>query len=285
MRSFHTINMAVIIIITDFSATAQNALRYASAFSEAGSHIELLLVNISSLPVSYSGDGVAMAAISDAVEDRIEKLESAVTDVSGVFPAERMRHRAIIGKFIPTLQEVIEEENAVLVVMGTPAAYGDIWSWDTDTLSALTSLTVPVMTIPASVAFKKIEHIAFASIPANFKRPTPIDSIKRLLNYTGAMLHVITVIPPQQDEQQAREAGAALHDQLADTNTRYHTIYESHIVQAIGQFVESHNIDLLVVRPRKQGVWYNLFHKSYAKELAQLNLIPVLALQDEWNIT
>ncbi len=275
--------MGKIIVVTNFSAAAQNALRYACAFATAGADIELLLLNINSVPVSYSGDGVAMAAISDTLANRIDKLKESIEEVSGSFSIT-IRYKALIGDFIKTMREEIEEEQAVLLVMGTPAAYDEIWAWDTDILSALTELPIPVLTVPPGVNYKVISNISFASIPGNLHNASPIASIKKLVAYTGARLHVVEVISPQHDTEKEKIAALQLEQQLAGTETTFHKIYESHIVQAIGQFVEEQHIDLLVVRPRKHGIWYNLFHKSYAKELARLNLIPVMALHDEWNV-
>lgn len=275
--------MGKILVITDFSETAANAIRYACAFSAASTKIELLLVNISAVPASYSGDGVAMAAISDVLEHKNDKLEDEIEAVKGL-TSKPIQYKALLGNFLKTLQELIEEEDAVMIMMGTPAAYGEIWAWDADILSALTSLPIPVITVPRGVAYKPISNIAFASIPGNLHTASPIDSIKKLVKYTGAQLHVIMVSIPDHNGEKERNAEQALRDQLADVHTAYHTIYETHIVQAIGRFVEEQHIDLLVVRPRKHGVWYNLFHKSYAKELAKLNLIPVMALHDEWKV-
>jgi nucleotide-binding universal stress UspA family protein len=276
--------MATVMVVTDFSQSAQNALKYACAFSAASNNIELLLVNINSVPASYSGDGVSMAAISDTLGNRIDKLKEEIERVAENFPAAKVKYRALIGNYIQSLQELIAEEAAVLIIMGTPAAYGEIWSWDTDTLSALTQLPIPVLAVPRDVAYKPIEQISFASIPGNLYGASSIESIKKLVKYTGAKLHVVSVVPLQHDEQKELEAEAALHKQLEELGTVYHKINGPHIVQAIGHFVEEQHIDLLVVRPRKHGIWYNLFHKSYSRELAKLNLIPVMALHDEWNV-
>jgi len=276
--------MATIIVITDFSETAHNALEYACAFAAASSKIQLLLVNISAVPASYSGDGVAMAAISDSLYDKTGKLQEEIEAVTINASQPAIQYRALLGDFIETLQELIEEERAGMIIMGTPAAYGEIWTWDTNTLNALTKLTVPVLTIPPAVAFKPIANISFASIPGSLHSASPIESIKKLVKYTGARLHVVVVITAAYSEEKEKQAEAALRRQLEDINPEYHIINEPHIVQAIGRFVEEQHIDLLVVRPRKHGVWYNLFHKSYAKELAKLNLIPVMALHDEWKV-
>jgi nucleotide-binding universal stress UspA family protein len=276
--------MATVIVITDFSETAHNALEYACAFSAASTKMKLLLVNISAVPASYSGDGVAMAAISDSLQNKTGKLEEEIASVTTDTNRPAIQFKALLGDFIETLQELIEEEQAGMVIMGTPAAYGDIWAWDTDTLNALTKLAVPVLTVPRAVGFKPIANISFVSIPGNLHGNSPIGSIKKLVRYTGARLHVVMVITPQHNETKDKEAEAVLRNQLEEVSPEYHTINDPHIVQAIGRFVEEQRIDLLVVRPRKHGIWYNLFHKSYAKELAKLNLIPVMALHDEWAV-
>ena len=49
--------MATVIVVTDFSQSAQNALKYVCAFDAASSKMELLLINIDTVPASYSGDG------------------------------------------------------------------------------------------------------------------------------------------------------------------------------------------------------------------------------------
>ncbi|MFT3932310.1 MAG: universal stress protein [Chitinophagaceae bacterium] len=276
--------MKTIIVVTDFSQSAQNAFSYACAFTAASDKIALLLVNINAVPASYSGEGVSMAAIGDTLEDRIDRLEDEIERVKQNFPAATITHKAMVGGYIKTLKALIDEEEAVMIIMGTPASYGEVFSWDTDNLQAMTELPIPVLSVPKDAVYRPIKQLAFASIPGNLHKISPIESIRKLVNYTGAQLHIVSVVLPQHDEEKDRDATLALQQQLEGINTAYHTINNPHVVQAIGQFVEENNIDLLIVRPRKHGIWYNLFNKSYAKELAKLNLIPVIALHDEWNV-
>jgi K+-sensing histidine kinase KdpD len=102
-----------------------------------------------------------------------------------------------------------------------------------------------------------------------------------LLLVTGARLHVVTVeVPGQSYKEGTLEGEALLHSELQEPGTEYHSITESHVVAAIGHFVEEQHIDLLLVMPGRHGLWYSLFHKSHTRQLARLNLIPVMALHE-----
>ncbi len=222
--------MATVIVLTDLFNIGPQCIKKL-AFVQT---IELLLVNIDAVPASYSGDGVSMAAISDTIGNTVDKLQAQVETVQETFPAKRIQYKALIGAYIKTLKALIEEEEAVLIILGTPAAYGEIWSWDTDTLSAMTELPVPVLSVPQDVAYKPMQNISFASIPGNLHSASTIESIKKLIKYTGAKLHVVSVVMPQHDEKREQEAETALREQLTELDTVYHKIEDPHIVQAIG---------------------------------------------------
>jgi nucleotide-binding universal stress UspA family protein len=272
--------MATIIITTDFSETARNALHYACSFSALLSDADILLVNIYTVPSSYSGDGVSLAAIRDSLGTTENNLKNELEWFKENYPGLRIRGKEVIGDFVTCLQQQIEEENAKVVVMGTPDSYGEIRLWDVDKLNALTKLSVPVLTVPREVGYKPIRNIAFACIFENINSHTPIDTIKKITDFTGARLHIVNVVSEQNDQAATREGENLLRSKLAGVNTVFHQIRDPHVIAAIGRYVAENQIDLLLVRPRRHGAWYNLFHKSYSKELAMLNLIPVIALHE-----
>ena len=99
------------------------------------------------------------------------------------------------------------------------------------------------------------------------------------MDFTDAKLHVVYVtdreIKPGSLEAKNEQLVRA---KLNDINPVYHILYQSKVVGAIGKFVEDKGIQLLLVMPKKHGVWENLFHKSHTKELARLNKLPIMAL-------
>jgi len=270
--------MPKIIVTTDFSSSSYNALKYACSFGEVDGYNEVLLLNVFSIPGAYSAEGVALVAVNESMAANETKLKEEIEWIGETHPGCKITYKEVTGDFVKSLEQQIIEENASLVILDAPNGYGDIWLWDTDILNALTHLTVPVLTVPPAAEYKSIGHIAFACILENVNSSTPLGVIKQLAKHTGAKLHVVTVVLPGGNEKAATEGNALLHNMLEGFDTEYYKIYDAHIVAAIGDFVNRNHIDLLFVQPRKHGIWYNLFHKSYSKELARLNLIPVMAL-------
>ncbi len=270
--------MPKIIVTTDFSGSSYNALKYACSFNKVGDYTEVLLLNVFSIPGAYSAEGVSLVAVNESMATNESRLKEEISWMEEMHPNCKITYKEVTGDFVESLQQQIIEEHASLVVLGAPNGYGDVWLWDTDILNAVTHLPVPVLTVPPAADFKNIGHIAFACILENVNSGTPLDIIKQLAKQTGAKLHIVTVVLPGGNDKAANEGEALLHDMLEGFETEYYKIYDTHVVAAIGDFVNRNHIDLLFVQPRKHGIWHNLFHKSYAKELAKLNLIPVMAL-------
>jgi nucleotide-binding universal stress UspA family protein len=273
--------MSTIIVLTDFSNTSRNALRYAAAFSRLWRDARLLMLNVYTVPTSYSGEGIALAAIRDAVLGSERQLEDELEWAKTEMPGIDFAYKAVAGKFIDSLQEQVDEEQAVFIIMGTPAGYGEMSQWDVGSLHALTDLSIPVLTVPVAVQYSLIYTIAFACVPATITSHAPFEKVKQLLAATGARMHVVTVVPPARSEPAVSAGEGLLRSTFPEPATTYHTIAEDQVVAAIGHFVETHHIDLLLVMPGRHRLWYNLFHKSHARELARLNLIPVMALHEE----
>lgn len=274
--------MSMIIVCTNFSKTSRNALEYACSLINARADkgtIDILLLHIFTIPPNYSSDGIAMTTINNCLNYAEEDLHEELEWVNEFFPHLHLLGKITTGRLVEGLEEQIQEMNASLVIIGSGGNYGDLWSWDKDILNALRDLSVPILTIPPDVTFAPLRNIAFACNLKNVDENTPFDALIKLTSFTGATLHLVYVANDEiKKESIEADNEEFVHNKLQKLHPKYYTLYENEVVGAIGRFVEKHDIQLLLVIPKKHGIWNSLFHKSYTKELSRLNRLPVMAL-------
>ncbi|GEO11590.1 universal stress protein [Segetibacter aerophilus] len=274
--------MPTIIVCTNFSETSRNALAYTCSLIKNKAdkeEISIVLLHVYTIPANYSGDGIALATINNALDDAEMDLHEELEWVQEEYGGLNVIGKVATGRLLVGLKNEIDEMQASLVILGTGGNYGDLWSWDGDILNLLRDLPVPVLTIPPDVSFRPLQNIAFACNLKNINSKTPFNTLINIIRFTESKLHVIYVtanaLKPGSTEAGNEEM---VSNNLKEIEPVYHTIFESRVVQAIGRFVEENQIQLLLVMPKRHGLWEGLFHKSFTKELARLNRLPIMAL-------
>jgi hypothetical protein len=274
--------MPTIIVCTNFSDTSRNALSYTCSLVNKKADkegITILLLNVYTIPMNYSGDGIAMVTINDALDDAEADLRNELEWVHEEYPGLNLFGKVTTGRLLEAVRDQINEMAASFVVLGTGGKYGDLWSWDSDILHALRDLPIPVLTIPPNVAYKPLQNIAFACNLKNINEKTPFSTVVNLIRFTEAKLHVVYVRGNELKPESIEATNELMvNNNLKEIEPAYHTLFEDQVVQAIGRFVEENEIQLLLVMPRRHGIWESLFHKSFTKELARLNRLPIMAL-------
>lgn len=269
--------MNTILLATDYSPVAHNAAIYALQLAQ---HLQadLELLHSYIIPFAYTDSPVPLLNIDeiqkiaeDSMEAQVRQLEQHNT--AGV----KITHKIIAGDIIECLEESIKEQPPLLVVMGTYGAGSDSFLWGSVAVKALRTLKAPVLAIPAEASWRPVQKICFAADYEQISEQTPITEILIWLNQMDAGLDVIHVDRPDNLVSIPR----VLVDQLQDQNPNYHSIIHEQIEDAVASFIVEHQIDWLLVIPKKHGFFESLFHKSRTKGIAQNSNIPVLALHQE----
>ena len=269
-----------IVVTTDFTASSRNALAYACQLTN-GRAYKLLLVHVYTVPVGFTSDGVAIAAVRDAFDTAEERINDEAAWVNETYRETEIEVRVLIGGLLASLTDLANEQKPELIIMGAADDYANLWEWDSELLKVLTNVPVPVLLIPRQITYKTIRNIGFACDYRNLCVPKQINVIKRLVNYTGAQLHVVHISrtkPSNEDVKNKNET--LLQETLLEVQPKYYAIEDPNVIEAVAHFVKEHELDMLMVIPHKHDFWYSIFHQSHTKQLARLNNMPILALHD-----
>lgn len=271
--------MARVIVVTNFSASSRNALDYTCRFLN-NPKSEVLILNIFSFPGSFSGDAMALAAMSETIANDEKQLQSELAWAKSAFPEMKISAEMETGVFMDVLRRESADPEAVLFVMGADGQYDDLLSWDSNIIDAFADLDKPVLVVPDTMRFQMVQHIAFA---CNYYRENlqhTLGMVRKLIQFTKAELYVIHVVSPkEQVTETALENRRLLQETLQDLSPVYFEPTFDDVIGAIDRFTEEEKIDLLIVIPSRHGIWYNIFNQNLTREFVHLNHVPLLSLR------
>ena len=271
-------NKRTIVVVTNFSASSANALSYACKFAR-DYELNILLAHIYSIPPSYAAEGLSITTINDAIIADDSRLLDELAIIRHKYPHLHIEAKMITGNFLESLDEIKREVDPALFIIGAVGQYADLWQWDEDWLTALTTVSSPVMVIPQHIAYSPISRIAFAADDNEVQLPDQASAIKKLVRLSNAGFYVVHVSAPYVGGLKKEYVGT-YKEVFMDLKPQYHNIENKSVIIGLAEFIQQHQIDLLIVVPHKHGLWHSLFNKSYTKQLALLNHLPVLAIHE-----
>lgn len=276
-----------ILIPTDFSDTALNALRYAlRLFKEEPCSFYLLhAFQISGYSVDSPltpdpSDIVLKTEREEAEKSLLEILEKIRLDAASL--GHHFEVEATYNSLMHAVKSTIAAKDIDMVIMGTKGITGaESLIFGTNAINIMEGITTcPVMSIPESYGIDVPWEIVF---PTDYKGQYDRKEFNSLLEIASCHKAPIRVLYVEKDKKFSRtqEANKQLLDRiLADSEHSFHTISDRKVHRGIGQFVKSRESNLIAFMNRKHGVLDHILSRPLVKELGYHYKIPILALNE-----
>ncbi|MBL7722953.1 MAG: universal stress protein [Chitinophagaceae bacterium] len=275
--------MKTIIIPTDFSPVATNALHYGIDMAKAV-NASILLLHVYQVPVSFSDTPIVLVSIEDLrkeAEEQIERLKQEVEHLTSgsvkVYTETRM------GNVTDELENLCEKINPFAIVMGTKGSSGvERILFGSNTLTAIRHLNWPVICVPPGKNFGNgIKKIGFACDFRDVVKTTPTHFIKEFVKEFHAELDVLNVDYHNKNfKPETPEQSILLHTMLEEANPSYHFIEHADIEDGINEFAEKNNLDLIITIPKKHKLLQAIFKPSSTKQLVYQAHVPVMCVHE-----
>lgn len=269
-----------ILVYTAFTETSRNALTYACELAKERDY-SLVLIHNYDPPLSYAADPMAFSSINFSFSDTEETLKGEREWAMLHYPDLQINHRLTFGTPLHSLEELRSEYAIEFMIVGAPESQGEFWGWNDEFVDIINALPIPVLIIPKTVQYQTFTHIGFASDYAAMLTDDQLSFIKRVMDAGPAQLHIIHVnVPGKKNEEQRVKHRAALETSLAEYNPIYASIENADVVATIINYIRNFSIQMLIVIPRKHGIWYSIFNQRHSKRLTRINHLPILTLKD-----
>ncbi len=255
-----------IIIPIDFSDTSFNAARFAA---------QMLSGKKDALAILYHN--------YDDEEDRdisISYLESLRNELMQKGDAAVEYEIEMGGDLIDNLDRLAHTRRATLITMGITGRTSLQQKFiGSNTLKTVDRSLYPVMIIPPDASYKDINNVAFACDFLDVEQSTPTPLIHAVLSMFKPKLHIVNVNPDHYISitDEVKTEKEKLAEMFKEFETDFYFIGMNDFHEAIDNFINDYNIDMLITIPRHHSGSASFWKSSNTRRLAYHSDIPVLA--------
>ena len=275
--------MKTFLVPTDFSETSKNAARYAAHIAKQYQDIHIILYNVSD-EVAAGSDGTPLADDEHSRRKIMElALESIKIDLSRITQTQITCVAEEGSSLIDSLERFARHNAVDLIIMGiTGSTRLEQIFMGSNTLKMVDRGICPVMIVPPFALYKGIQDIMITSDFKDVERTMPVRPIQNVLELFKANLHVVNVDHEHYVEvtDEYKVERAKLEGILGNYNPQFYFIRMYDFMDAVNQFVEDKEIDLIITVPKKHTFLSNIFRSSYTKKLAYHSHVPIIAVHE-----
>jgi nucleotide-binding universal stress UspA family protein len=274
--------MKTILVPTDLSENAENALLYAAAMANS-IHANLLLIHVLYIPENSEGNIPEDLEGQPKIKECQDKLVTLVHRIQNqhqyYFAFETL---CIFGEDLNILHDIVKTKNVQLVVMGTQGCsnYFDNLI-GSNTSDFIKKAQCPVLAIPAKARFKGVNKIVYAS---DFTTDETLY-LKQLFVFARLFLAEVLILNIETGELLKNPSDHEIIDKVTPTfsglNYTIFRVEEEDVSQGILHFTENNHVEMLAIAIHQRSVFEDLFHSSIAKTLVFHSSVPLLSLPEK----
>jgi len=274
--------MKKILIPTDFSQNAGDALEY--AFDFLGDQPAEIHIVHSVSPAVIPGDMPAAAADMvklqmDYAQENMKALEAFGN--SDAYANVIVTTEVMAGPVSPNLKRAAKEFGADLIIMGTRGEAHDRMDKLLGTISTnvIEEAPCPVILIPQDYDYQPIDNVIY-STDINHDDPYELWRAMESIKPHTAIVQCLHVVKANKEEanQRVAEFKTYMESQSPSIKTDFTIEVGDNIEETIEKFAEDTDAEMIIMHRSKRGFWKNLFGVSHTKRMASNARIPLMVV-------
>lgn len=275
-----------LMVLTDFSVASENAASYAASLSRQLLSTKLVLYHSYEsilMPVS-TGFAPVGPGFTESAELSHEKMKSLKEMLANqVLPVTKIETRTDDRTLVPAVNILVQQLRTGLVVLGmTGKSMLERVIIGSNALDLAKNCIAPVLIIPASTVFQKIERVVFACDLKEVLKLTPVHAIRTFVNALHASLLILNVDHRSRDfKPEEMEQLKALHELWDDQQPAYHYVAHEDVAEGIIDFANKQAAQLVITIPRVYGFLEGFFHQRLTNRLVNRIHLPLMLFRAE----
>jgi nucleotide-binding universal stress UspA family protein len=274
--------MKKILIPTDFSDNAHNALKYAASIAEKIKS-QVIIFNFFRIPIVSGDVPIDPSLIEELENESIESLQQLKKDVLEKHPDLDIKCISSSGldNEVNEICETSDSNGIDLVVMGTKGASGITKAViGSNTAHVIDDSHCPVLAIPEFATFKGIKKIIYAT-DFNSSDYKSIRFLKEMASDFDAEIIVVHIAAENHslshEANQLDQFKQELGKYTSLDKITFEVIGGEDIAERLNKLIDETGADIISMSTRKRNLYQRLFDRSMTKKMAYHTHVPLLA--------
>jgi len=276
--------MKKILLPTDFSENAYNAISYAANAFKDEECIFYLLNTYT--PVLYDSEYILYNSTQPNLAEAYKK-----NSLSGLRKVERKINRdfnnpkhqfekiSAFNLLIDEMKEQLKSKEIDLVIMGTQGATGaEEILIGTNTVHAINKLKAPLLMIPSGYEYQSPVNILFPTdYELHFSTPQLEPLLSLAKNHTSRV-NVLHVYLGKDLDNKQEENKRNLAKVLKDVSPHFYTREDKSVSKAIKKYQEENAVDFLFMLNNKRSFFENLLFRPVVNKIGFHIKVPFMVI-------
>jgi nucleotide-binding universal stress UspA family protein len=271
--------ISTVLVPTDFSDVANNALHFALKFAQKA-NAKVSVLHVTHIPVvdaSFPAEvyETFMTEIEVTTKNNFKKLEETYLKNSGI----DYEIFTVMGFVNDEVKEFAEKNNIDLIIMGTTGASGIKEVLVGSNASSVVARShVPVLVIPPSSTYHDLKNIVYSS---DYNEPE-FPALSRLIYFAELYDATISVLHVKNEADKFFDSTNNFFvrnkHNISYEKIKMVKLAEGDVMDKINEFIVNEHADLLVMAKHDRTFFDRIFHRSLSKHMTYHTKIPLLVL-------
>ncbi|AUC81154.1 universal stress protein [Lacinutrix sp. Bg11-31] len=278
--------MKKILISTDFSETATNAIKYALELFKYDK-CEITIIHAFADEVYENTTEMSkdyFEEYKEKVQQNVDrKLQKVIAEMLELSPNPRHVYNRLsrFGSIVDVINDFVDSENIDVVIMGTKGATNNPkMIFGSNTIKVIKYVQCPVLAVPVTYHDMHPENILFPTdyiIPFKRRELKLVSSIA--MNYVST-INMLYVSKSKQLSHRQQDNQAFLDCCFDDNKFVFKQVQEDNVTETINKIIKEQSIDLLVMVNQRHSYLEDILYHSTIEKIGLEIKIPFLVLQN-----
>ena len=274
--------MKKILVPIDFSSCSKNALSNAVQIAER-MNMGVILYHSVIVPMGLAEGmpagnvGYDFEELESSSRSNLKQLAAEVSGLSKISSKDIIQY----GTLHDGINDLIEQENIALVIMGTHGASGLAKALiGSNAYHVIKHVNVPVIALPVDSDISRMKHIALAG---DYRNVPAHDSIHLVADIVKAFLGQLHIIHIDKGEVLAKEQidiARSMHKYLNHINHSFHFRKFDDVEEGLLDFAKEMKIEMIAMISKHHSFLERLRNSSHTKKMILDIPMPVMVIQE-----